>query len=55
MTLEALAATPAVFLAIQGEEKKAVYEAAAAQISKTYPLSFVLNHNKVTCHVYYAN
>ena len=55
MTLEAVAATPAVFLAIQGAEKKAVYEAAAAQASKTYPLSFVLNHKKVTCHVYYAN
>lgn len=55
MTLEAVAATPAVFLAIQGTEKKAVYEAAAAQASKTYPLSFVLNHKKVTCHVYYAN
>ena len=27
----------AVFLAIQGAEKKAVYEAAAAQTSKTYP------------------
>lgn len=55
MTLPAILNTPAVFLAIQGEEKKAVYDCAAADINKTYPISYILNAQEATCHVYYAN
>ncbi len=54
MTLAAIAQTPAVFLAIGGAEKKAVFDQAAAAPSKTYPTSYILNHEKVNCHVYYA-
>lgn len=54
MTLAAIAQTPAVFLAIGGAEKKAVFDQAAAAPDKTYPVSYVLNHEKVNCHVFYA-
>lgn len=55
MTLAAIAATPAVFLAIQGEEKKAVFDQAAAAASKDFPIGYVLNNEKVNCHVHYSN
>ena len=55
MTLAAIAQTPAVFLAIQGAEKKAVFERAAAAVSKDFPTSYVLNSEKVNCHVHYSN
>ncbi|UOO82567.1 6-phosphogluconolactonase [Uruburuella testudinis] len=55
MTLAAILNTPAVFLAIQGEEKKKVFEAAAQGLNKTFPISYVLNQPKVECHVHYAN
>ncbi|STZ75815.1 6-phosphogluconolactonase [Bergeriella denitrificans] len=55
MSLGALLNTPAVYLAIQGAEKKAVFEAAAAQASRTYPVSLILNHEGANCHVFYAN
>lgn len=54
MTLAAIAQTPAVFLAIGGADKKAVFGQAAAVQSRSYPVSYVLNHEKVNCHVYYA-
>lgn len=55
MTLAAIAKTPAVFLAIQGAEKKAVFDQAAAALSKNLPTSFILNNEKVNCYVHYAN
>ncbi|MDO5069125.1 MAG: 6-phosphogluconolactonase [Neisseria animaloris] len=55
MTLAAIVKTPAVFLAIQGAEKKAVFDQAAAALSKNLPTSFILNNEKVNCHVHYAN
>ncbi|MFC3875042.1 6-phosphogluconolactonase [Neisseria musculi] len=54
MTLAAIAQTPAVFLAIGGAEKKAVFDQAAAAPNKAYPVSYIINHEKVNCHVYYA-
>lgn len=55
MTLAAIVKTPAVFLAIQGAEKKAVFDQAAAALSKNLPTSFILNNEKVNCHVHYAS
>ncbi|MFS6938731.1 6-phosphogluconolactonase [Neisseria animaloris] len=55
MTLAAIVKTPAVFLAIQGAEKKAVFDQAVAALSKNLPTSFILNNEKVNCHVHYAN
>lgn len=54
MTLAAIEKTPAVFLAIQGAEKKAVFDQAAAALSKSFPISYVLNNQKVNCYVHYA-
>ncbi|MDO1510506.1 MULTISPECIES: 6-phosphogluconolactonase [unclassified Neisseria] len=54
MTLAAIAKTPAVFLAIQGAEKKAVFDQTAAALSKSFPISYVINNKKVNCHVHYA-
>ncbi|HFC8543336.1 6-phosphogluconolactonase [Neisseria weaveri] len=55
MTLTAISATPFVYLAIQGEEKKAVFQQAAQAEDKQFPISYVLNHGKVQCHVHYAD
>ncbi|WP_373742149.1 6-phosphogluconolactonase [Neisseria sp.] len=55
MTLDAVAKTPAVFLAIGGAEKKAVFDQAVQRPSETHPVSFVLNHQGINCHVFYAN
>lgn len=55
MTLGAIADTPHVFLAIQGAEKKAVFDQAAEQTDLRYPISLILNHQGVNCHVFYAN
>lgn len=54
MTLSAIAATPTVVLAIGGAEKKAVFERAAAKVDTAYPISLILNHEGVGCHVFYA-
>ncbi|EMT6778797.1 TPA: 6-phosphogluconolactonase [Neisseria gonorrhoeae] len=54
MTLDAIAHTGHVFLAIQGEEKKAVFDQAAQGENREYPISLVLNHQGVNCHVFYA-
>ncbi|MDO5639877.1 MAG: 6-phosphogluconolactonase [Neisseria sp.] len=54
MTLAAILNTPAVFLAIQGDEKKKVFDEAAKGFSKTFPVSYVINQQKVNCHVHYA-
>ncbi|QEY26533.1 6-phosphogluconolactonase [Neisseria zalophi] len=55
MTLNAIAETPAVFLAIQGGDKKNIFEQAAVAPSKQFPISYVLNHKKVNCHVHYSD
>jgi 6-phosphogluconolactonase len=55
MTLGAIAKTENVFLAIQGAEKKAVFDKAAARADLEYPTSLVLNHQGVNCHVFYSN
>ena len=55
MTLGAIAKTPNVFLAIQGAEKKAVFDKAAARADTEYPTSLILNHQGINCHVYYAH
>ncbi len=54
MTLAAIAATPTVFLAIGGDDKKAVFEQAAQGLNKNFPVSYVLHQDKVDCHVHYA-
>lgn len=54
MTLAAIEKTPAVFLAIAGQDKKAVFDQAAAGPSKALPVSLILNSPKVTCHVHYT-
>ena len=55
MTLGAIAKTPNVFLAIQGAEKKAVFDKAATRVDTEYPTSLILNHQGINCHVYYAH
>ncbi|QMT32003.1 6-phosphogluconolactonase [Alysiella filiformis] len=55
MTLAAIEATPFVYLAIAGAEKKAVYEQALLKKSQEYPISYVLNSEKVNANVFYNN
>lgn len=55
MTLAAIEATPFVYLAIAGAEKFAVYEQALMKKSQEYPVSHVLNSEKVNAHVIYNN
>ena len=54
MTLGAILKTPHIFLAIQGADKKAVFERAAAAPTIEFPISLILNQNGANCHVYYA-
>lgn len=54
MALQAIAATPYVFLAIQGAEKLAVFEKAVETESNEYPIGLVLHHEGVNGHVCYA-
>ncbi|ULJ69539.1 6-phosphogluconolactonase [Wielerella bovis] len=53
MTLAAIEATPFVYLAIAGAEKRAVYEQAVQAATQTFPVSYVLNSHKVETHVIY--
>lgn len=53
MTLTTIANTPHVYLAIAGEEKRAVYQQAEQGIHPDFPISHVLN--KVNTHVFYNN
>nr|WP_314227884.1 6-phosphogluconolactonase [uncultured Kingella sp.] len=53
MTLAAIEATPYVYLAIAGADKRRVYEAAAQAQSAQYPISYVLHSPKVNAHVFY--
>lgn len=54
MTLAAIEKTPVVLLAIAGADKKAVFDQAAVAANKAFPVSFVLNSEKVVCHVHYT-
>ena len=54
MTLGAILKTPHIFLAIQGADKKAVFDRAAAAPDTEFPISLILNHDGANCHVYYA-
>lgn len=54
MTLAAIEKTPVVLLAIAGQDKKAVFDRAAAAPAKAFPVSFILNSAKVNCHVHYT-
>ena len=53
MTLAAIVATPHVYLAIAGADKRRVYEAAAQAQRAQYPISYVLHSQKVNAHVIY--
>ena len=53
MTLAAIVATPHVYLAIAGAEKRRVYDAAAQAQTAQYPISYVLHSQKVNAHVFY--
>ena len=53
MTLAAIVATPHVYLAIAGADKRRVYEAAAQAQRAQYPISYVLHSQKVNAHVFY--
>ena len=53
MTLAAIEATPYVYLAIAGADKRRVYDAAAQAQSAQYPISYVLHSQKVNAHVFY--
>lgn len=53
MTLAAIVATPHVYLAIAGADKRRVYDAAAQAQSAQYPISYVLHSQKVNAHVFY--
>ena len=53
MTLAAIEATPHVYLAIAGADKRRVYDAAAQAQTAQYPISYVLHSQKVNAHVFY--
>lgn len=53
MTLAAIERTPHIYLAIAGAEKWSVYQQAAAQILPQFPISYVLNSDKASVHVFY--
>ncbi len=53
MTLAAIEATPHVYLAISGADKRRVYDAATQAQSAQYPISYVLHSQKVNAHVFY--
>ncbi|QEY24318.1 6-phosphogluconolactonase [Neisseria animalis] len=55
MSLGAIVGTPHIYLAIQGEEKKAVFDRAAEHASTVYPISLILHHEGADCHVFYAH
>ena len=55
MSLNALAAVPQLLLSIQGADKRAVLEQAAAMPSNERPISLLLHRANVHCQVYYAD
>ncbi|OAM45133.1 6-phosphogluconolactonase [Eikenella sp. NML99-0057] len=55
MSLNTLAAVPQLFLSIQGADKRAVLEQAAATATSEYPISLLLHQTNVRCEVYYID
>ena len=55
MTLAAIEATPHVYLSIAGAEKLAVYRQAEQAVTQQFPISYVLNSDKVNANVFYHN
>lgn len=55
MSLNAIAAVPQLLLSIQGADKRAVLEQAAAMPSNERPISLLLHRTNVHCQVYYAD
>ena len=55
MGLNTLAAVPQLLLSIQGADKRAVLEQAAATPSNERPISLLLHRANVHCQVYYAD
>ncbi|VDH01330.1 6-phosphogluconolactonase [Helicobacter pametensis] len=55
MSLNTLAAVPQLFLSIQGADKRAVLEQAAAMPSSERPISLLLHRANVRCQVYYTD
>lgn len=55
MSLGAILKTRNIYLAIQGADKKAVFDLASCKASLEYPVSLILTYEGVDCHVFYAN
>ncbi|SME93878.1 6-phosphogluconolactonase [Pseudogulbenkiania subflava] len=55
MTLAALLASGRLFLAIQGETKRRVFEQARQAVDDALPISHVLHHTEVPLDVYWAS
>ncbi len=53
MTLAAIESTPHVYLSIAGAEKLAVYRQAEQAVTQQFPISYVLNSDKVNANVFY--
>lgn len=54
LTLAAILNARAVFLAINGQSKKEVFDKASAGLNRNYPVSYVLNQKDKECYVYYT-
>lgn len=55
LTLAAILATPRLYLAIAGAEKRQVFKQAAEAVSPTFPVSHILHDTKSHVHVFYHN
>lgn len=55
MTLNAIEATPHVYLAIAGAQKLSIFEQAKQKVMPEFPISYVLNSQKVNANVFYHN
>lgn len=53
MSLTALLGTQQLILAISGSTKRDIYQQAAKQASRQFPVSFVLNQNKAPIDIYW--
>ncbi|MCP1772592.1 6-phosphogluconolactonase [Neisseria perflava] len=55
MSLAEIVSVPHLYLALQGAEKKALFDQASAAPTLEYPISLVVTNEKANCHVFYAN
>lgn len=53
MTLAAIEATPHIYLSIAGAEKLTIYRQAEQAITQQFPISYILNSEKVNANVFY--